>query len=257
MDKHKPLILVTNDDGIDAPGLRALIGVMRTLGEVVVVAPDQGRSGQAHAITVNVPLRPKLLANEKDYIEYQTNGTPVDCVKLAIKALMPRKPDLLVSGINHGTNSSLNIIYSGTMAAAIEGSMEAIPSIGFSLGNFAADANFAPSLPYIRLIAEKVLSEGLPGGVCLNVNIPDVNGGVIRGMKTTRQGTGTWTEEFDHRVDPRGHDYYWITGKYSGNGSAPDTDEWALANHYISITPVTFDLTAHHALPSLIKQFDQ
>lgn len=257
MNIHKPLILVTNDDGITAPGIRALIEVMRTLGEVVVVAPDQGRSGQAHAITVNVPLRPKLLVAEKDYTEYQTNGTPVDCVKLAIKALMPRKPDLLVSGINHGTNSSINIVYSGTMAATIEGCMEAIPSIGFSLGNFAVDANFAPSLPFVKLIAEKVLAGGLPHGVCLNVNIPDVKEGTIRGIKTTRQGTGTWTEEFDHRVDPRGRDYYWITGQYNGNGSAAGTDEWALANHYISITPVTFDLTAHQALDTLTKQFDR
>lgn len=254
--KKEPLILVTNDDGIEASGLRALVRAMLPLGRVIVVAPDQGRSGQAHAITVNVPLRPKLLLNEPGHTEYITNGTPVDCVKLALKALLTEKPDLLVSGINHGTNSSINIIYSGTMAATIEGSMEGIPSIGFSLCNFSPDANFEPSIPWVTLIAGNILKNGLPDGVCLNVNIPDIGTESIKGIKTTRQGAGTWTEEFDHRVDPRGRDYYWITGKYIGDGHAADTDEWALANGFVSITPVTFDLTAHQAIGLLQKQMN-
>lgn len=255
--KKEPLILVTNDDGIDAPGLRALIEAMLPLGRLVVVAPDQGRSGQAHAITVNSPLRPRLLRREAHITEYSTNGTPVDCVKLALKALMTEKPDLLVSGINHGTNSSINIIYSGTMAATIEGSMESVPSIGFSLCNFALDADFGPAIPWVTRIAGNVLQHGLPTGICLNVNIPVTGSGLINGMKTTRQGVGMWSEEFDHRIDPRGRDYYWITGKYEGNGHDATTDEWALSHGFISVMPVTFDLTAHHAIQTIESQLNR
>lgn len=255
--KKEPLILVTNDDGIDAPGLRALIGAMLPLGRLMVVAPDQGRSGQAHAITVNSPLRPRLIRSENRIIEYSTNGTPVDCVKLALKALMNEKPDLLVSGINHGTNSSINIIYSGTMAATIEGSMESIPSIGFSLCDFAIDADFGPAIPWVTRIASNVLQHGLLPGICLNVNIPVTGPNPINGIKTTRQGAGLWTEEFDHRIDPRGRDYYWITGKYEGIGHDTTTDEWALAQGFISVMPVTFDLTAHHAIQSIESQLNR
>lgn len=254
MIKKDPLILITNDDGIDAPGIRALIDAMSKIGRVVVVAPDQGRSGQAHAITVNSPLRPRLLVDKPDHLEYCTNGTPVDCVKLALKVIMPGKPDIIVSGINHGTNASINIVYSGTMAATIEGCMEGIPSVGFSLCDFSMEADFNPSIPWITQIVLSILKDGLPKGICLNVNIPVTVNEPIKGIKITRQGDGNWDEEFDHRIDPRGRDYYWMTGKYNSNGHDCNTDEWALNRGYISIQPVTFDLTAHHILSKLEKQ---
>jgi 5'-nucleotidase len=249
--QQKPLILITNDDGITAPGIRTLIQLIRPLGQVVVVAPDKPQSGTAHAVTINNPLRLELIRKEEGYEEYSCSGTPADCVKLACKVVMNRRPDMLVSGINHGSNASINIIYSGTMAAVFEGAMAGVPSIGFSLCDYSWEADFTPFLGYLRQITERVLSKGLPEGVCLNVNIPAHSGGGIRGMRVCRQANGTWLEDFDQRTDPGGRPYYWLKGVFARIGDGKNTDEWALDHDFIAIVPVHFDFTAHHALESL------
>lgn len=252
MPKKKPLILVTNDDGINAPGLRNLIRVMNELGEVVVVAPDGPQSGMGHAITINGILRcDKIKLEDGPQTEYSCSGTPVDCVKLAVNVVLDRKPDMVVSGINHGSNSSINVIYSGTMSAAVEGSLEGIPSIGFSLNDFSWEADFKPALKHIKAIASRVLEEGLPYGTCLNVNIPRYEGEEYKGVKVCRQAKANWEEEFDSRKDPRHRNYYWLTGKFVNYDEGNDTDEWALSNHYISVVPVNSDVTAHHLLSEL------
>jgi 5'-nucleotidase len=249
--KQRPVILITNDDGVKAPGIRALIETMRTLGQVVVVAPDKPQSGTAHAVTLNIPLRFEILAKETDYEEYSCNGTPADCVKIAHKVIMKRLPDLVVSGINHGSNASINIIYSGTMAAVFEGAMEGVPSIGFSLCDYSWEADFRPIQPFVGKIAQRVLAEGLPEGVCLNVNIPFKPGEEIRGIRVCRQANGTWLEDFDERTDPGGRPYFWLKGVFARIGNGDDTDEWALEHNYISVVPVHFDFTAKHAIESL------
>lgn len=247
----KPLILVTNDDGITAPGIRTLVNVMRNIGDVVVVAPDSPQSGMGHAITVNDTLYCKHEhIDDGPQKEYSTSGTPADCVKLAIHELLDRKPDLCVSGINHGSNSSINVIYSGTMSAAIEAGIEGIPAIGFSLSNYRWDANFKPLETYVELITKKVLEEGIPKGMILNVNFPEVEGD-FKSIKICRQAKGNWQEEFDKRKSPQGRDYYWLAGKFVNLDSGKDTDEWALENGHISIVPIQFDLTAHHYIKNL------
>jgi len=250
-----PNILITNDDGVFAPGLRVLIKVMREMGNVVVVAPDQPRSGTSHAITVRNPLRLHLIAEEEGYREYSCNGTPVDCVKLGEQVVLKAKPDLMVSGINHGSNASVNIVYSGTMAAVLESAISGVPSIGFSLLDYSYQADFSACEPVVRLIAQKVLTHGLPDGVCLNVNIPAVNGHEIKGIKVCRQGRSKWVEEFDARTDPHKKDYFWLTGYFEKLEENADTDMWALENNYVSVVPVHFDLTAHYAL-STIQQWN-
>jgi len=248
----RPLILVCNDDGITAPGIRSLISVMNEIGEVYVVAPDSPQSGMGHAITLDNTLRTdKVTIDQGPQIEYSCSGTPADCVKLAVNVVLPRKPDLCVSGINHGSNSSINVIYSGTMSAAVEGGLEGIPSIGISLLDYAWDANFAESAPFIKQIALSVLENKLPHGICLNVNIPKVSEVGYKGIKICRQARANWEEEFDARQDPRGRQYYWLTGKFVNHDHGQDTDEWALANNYISIVPVDSDLTAHGMLQTL------
>lgn len=250
----KPLILVTNDDGVNAPGIRTLINIMRKLGEVVVVAPDSPRSAQSHAITVSEPLRLKLIDEEEGYREFSCNGTPVDCVKLGTKIVLRGNPDLLVSGINHGSNASINVIYSGTMAAVIEASIDKIPAIGFSLNDYSHHAEFHHSEKFIEEIARDVLGSGLPDGICLNVNIPKISDEPIKGIKVCRQAKGCWVEEFDERRDPRGRDYYWITGVFSNPDQKEGTDTWAMDQNYIAVVPMQFDFTAHHAI-ALISEF--
>ena len=218
MKKEKPLILVTNDDGITAPGLQALAEAMSEVGDIVVVAPDSPQSGMGHAITINNLLRLDAVRVHDNQKWYQCSGTPVDCVKIAIDKILHRVPDLCVSGVNHGSNSSINVIYSGTMSAAMEGAIEGIPSIGFSL---------------------------------LNVNIPKLPVREIKGVKICRQAMAKWDEEFDERLDPNKRKYYWLTGKFINYDNGEDTDEWALANGYISVVPVQYDFTAHHAIPFL------
>jgi 5'-nucleotidase len=247
----RPVILVTNDDGITAPGIQALVEEMKSLGEVVVVAPDGPQSGMGHAITISKPLRLDKVAYHGEVLGYQCSGTPVDCVKLAVNKILHRKPDLLVSGINHGSNSSINVIYSGTMSAAMEGAIEGIPSIGFSLDNHSLEADFKPYKRYVKQIAASILRNGLPLNTLLNVNIPGVSADEIKGVKICRQARAKWEEEFDERLDPHNRKYYWLTGKFVNYDNGEDTDEWALTNNFISVVPVQFDFTAHHAMQFL------
>lgn len=248
----KPLILVTNDDGISAPGIRALISVMQELGDVVVVAPDSPQSAMGHAITINSTLHlSKISAENAKILEYSCSGTPVDCVKMAVAEILHRKPDLCVSGINHGSNSSINVIYSGTMSAAVEAGIEGIPAIGFSLLDYDWNADFDQIKPFVRKIAQQVLKNGLSEGTVLNVNLPKLKTDAIKGIKICRQAKAIWKEKFDKRVTPFGRDYYWLTGEFVNLDKGEDTDEWALANGYISIVPVHFDLTAHHTIATL------
>lgn len=248
---NQPLILITNDDGVTAPGIAALVQCMKSLGHIVVVAPDSPQSGMGHAITMNHPLRMERVHVFEDVEAYQCSGTPADCVKLAVDKVMHRRPDLLVSGINHGSNSSINVIYSGTMSAAVEGAIEGINAIGFSLNDYNFDADFSASAHYANLIASQVLQKGLPGGTLLNVNIPPLGLQEIKGLKICRQAKAKWVEEFDERTDPHNRKYYWLTGKFVNNDHGEDTDEWALANGFVSVVPTQFDLTAHHAIATL------
>jgi 5'-nucleotidase len=246
----KPTILVVNDDGITAPGIKALIDVMKDLGRVVVVAPDSPQSGMGHAITIGKPLRFDKVDIYEGVEMYRCSGTPVDCVKLAVNSVFKGvKPDLCVSGINHGLNNSINVLYSGTMSAAVEGAIESIPSIGFSLDDFTLQANFEPCLKYVRELALQVLQNGLPPATLLNVNFPATKN--IKGIKICRQANAKWAEEFDERIDPHKRPYYWLTGVFQLNDAGEDTDVWALEHDYVSVVPVQFDMTAHHAIPIL------
>lgn len=249
----KPLILVCNDDGVTAPGIQALTEVATSIGEVVVVAPDKPQSGMGHAITINDTLRIKSIKEENNLSIYSTSGTPVDCIKLAVNEIVPRRPDLIVSGINHGSNASVNVIYSGTMSAAIEGCMEGIPSIGFSLLDYRLEADFSCSKHVAEIVIKQVLDNGLPDRVCLNVNIPKLGIQELSGIKTCRQAIANWEEDFDGRIDPMGKKYYWLKGKFVNHDNGTDTDVYALENGYASVVPTQFDMTAHHAFNHLKK----
>lgn len=250
MRKTKPRILVVNDDGITAPGIKMLMEAMAEIGEVVVVAPDSPQSGMGHAITIGKPLRLDKVDLYKGFETYRCSGTPVDCVKLAVHYVFKdQKPDLCVSGINHGLNNSINVLYSGTMSAAVEGAIEGIPSIGFSLDDFTFQADFSSCVKYVKQIALQVLERGLPTATLLNVNFPNTKD--IKGIKICRQADAKWAEEFDERIDPHKRPYYWLTGVFQLNDQGEDTDVWALEHDYVSIVPVQFDMTAHHAIPVL------
>ena len=251
---NKPLILVTNDDGIDAKGLKSLIAVAREFGDVVAISSQVPMSGMSHAITVKVPLRVHLVKEEPGYIQYLTTGTPVDGVKLAFHSLLGKRPDLVLSGINHGSNSSSSILYSGTMGAAMEGAINHIPSIGFSLLSYDRDADFGPSIHVARDVIRQVLEKGLPQGICLNVNVPAIPLGELKGIRMCSQANGYWKEEFQKREDPNGREYYWLTGFFHNRepeGGGIGTDEWALEHHYASVVPVNTDLTAHSLLEEM------
>ncbi|MGV0833389.1 5'/3'-nucleotidase SurE [Empedobacter brevis] len=248
---ERPLILVTNDDGVTAPGIRALIEIAKEFGEVYVVAPDSPQSGMGHAVTINSTLFCDEIEVDEEVKEYACSGTPVDCVKLAVSQILPRKPDLCISGINHGSNSSVNVIYSGTMSAAVEAGIEGIPAIGFSLCDFAYNADFKAGEKFIKTIISQVLEHDLPKGVVLNVNIPKLKEHEIKGIKVCRQADAKWEEKFDKREDPRGRIYYWMSGEFKNLDKGGDTDEKALEEGYISVVPVRYDLTAHHFLPDL------
>ena len=254
--KKKPLILVVNDDGITASGIRALVETAQEFGEVVVVAPDSPQSGMGHAITLGKPLRMHKSDIFEDIVAYECSGTPVDCVKIAVDQILKRKPDLCVSGINHGSNSSINIIYSGTMSAAMEAALEEIPSVGFSLCNYSHDADFTTAKIVVAKIIKQILKNGIAKDTLLNVNIPDLKEDKLKGIKICRQALAKWDENFDHRKDPQGRDYYWLTGKFENRDKGQDTDEWALANGYVSVVPVQYDLTAHNAISFLNKNWD-
>jgi len=250
--KERPLILVTNDDGITAPGIRALIAVMNEIGDVFVVAPDSPQSGMGHAITVDSVLHcNSLTVDDGPQIEYSCSGTPADCVKMATNNILNRKPDLCVSGINHGANSSINVIYSGTMSAAVEAGIEGVPAIGFSLLDFNWHADFTAAKKFVREIVLSVLKNGLSEGTVLNVNIPNLPEKEIKGIKICRQANGYWKEDFDKRTSPFGKEYYWLSGTFVCRDKGEDTDVWALDNGYVSVVPVQFDMTAHHMIQKL------
>jgi len=253
MSAKRPLILVTNDDGITAKGIRTLISVMNEIGDVLVVAPDSPQSAKGHAITISETLYCDeiVIDSTAPQKEYSCSGTPVDCVKMATHEILKRKPDLCVSGINHGSNAAINVIYSGTMSAAVEAGIEGIPAVGFSLLDYSAHADFEPCKKIIRSIVNQILNNGLPKGVVLNVNIPKLSESEIKGIKVCRQANAHWEEEFDKRVSPMGREYYWLTGKFVNEDKGQDTDEWALENGYVSVVPTQFDLTAHHYIQEL------
>lgn len=257
MAKKKPLILVSNDDGITSRGILKLIDLMKTLGEVVVVAPDSPQSGMGHAITIGNTLRLDKDDMFDDVQAYKCSGTPADCVKMGKHyVLKDRKPDLVVSGINHGSNTSISVLYSGTMSAAIEAALEGLPAIGFSLCDYSLDADFSHVDEYVLKIARQGLEKGIPKGVALNVNIPPKRNEHIKGIKICRQANAKWQEEFDLRYDPYGRTYFWMAGNFVNFDKGEDNDEWAIANNYISIVPCQYDLTAHHAIPQLNDEWD-
>jgi len=241
--KELPIILITNDDGITAPGINNLVAAVKDLGKIVVVAPDKPQSGMGHAITIGHPLRLQQVQVFGDIEAYQCTGTPVDCVKLAVDKVLHRKPDLCLSGINHGANHSINVIYSGTMSAAVEAAIESIPSIGFSLLDYSIDANFDGARKFARMIVQKMLSSSMDKHCILNVNIPAVDTLLIKGIKVCRQAYAKYEEDFIERNDPHGRKYYWLTGEFINFDKGKDTDVWALKNNYVSIVPVQFDLT--------------
>ena len=242
----KPLILVTNDDGISAPGIRTLISAMNEIGDVIVVAPDSPQSAMGHAITINSTLHcNEIKIDDGPQKEYSCSGTPADCVKLGINEILDRKPDICVSGVNHGSNSSINVIYSGTMSAAVEASIEGIPAIGFSLLDYSWNADFNSIKKYLIRITKKALEEGIPKGNALNINFPKLKEKEIKGIKICRQANAYWVEKFDKRSNPQGKEYYWLTGEFINEDKGEDSDEWALENGYISIVPVKFDMTDH------------
>lgn len=253
----KPLILVSNDDGITSHGIRVLVEVMCELGEVVVVAPDSPQSGMGHAITIGNTLRLDEVDIFKVARSYKCSGTPADCVKLAKhQVLKDKKPDLVVSGINHGANTSISVLYSGTMSAAIEAAIEDMPSIGFSLCDYSSKADFSHIREYVYKIAGQALDNGMPKNTALNVNFPPKRNETIKGIKICRQARAKWQEEFDRRFDPYGRSYFWMAGNFVNFDKGEDNDEWAIANNYVSVVPCQFDMTAHHAISQLNNDWD-
>lgn len=236
----RKLILISNDDGVEAPGLHRLIETVSELGDVIAVAPAQPHSGQSAAMTFNEPLRIQEHPDMAGAKVYSVTGTPVDCVKVAMRNIVPRKPDLVLAGINHGSNAGVNVIYSGTMGAVQEGCVQGVPSVGYSLLHHSLAADFSHCLPYVRRITERVLAEGLPGGVCLNVNFPAKV--EIEGLKVVRAARSHWTEEYKEYVDPHGAPFYWLTGgMVNEEPEADDTDLYWLDRHYATIVPVMPD----------------
>lgn len=248
-DSEKPLILVTNDDGIYANGLRELVEVIQLFGEVIVISTEVSMSGKACSITVDHPLRAVPVEKIHGVLTYKCNGTPVDSVKLSFNGLFERTPDYVVSGINHGANSSISVIYSGTMGAAIEGSLHGVPSIGFSLDDYGADADFSKAKIIVAKVFQSVLENGLPEYTCLNVNIPK---GKPKGIKVCRQAHGKWVEEFEKRTDPHGRDYHWLAGYFKNfELESTETDIHALQNNFASLVPVTVDMTCYKTIEQI------
>jgi 5'-nucleotidase len=252
---NKPVILITNDDGITAPGIMNLVEAVRDLGKIVVVAPDKPQSGMGHAITIGQPLRLHKVQVFEGIESYSCTGTPVDCVKLAVDKVLHRKPDLCLSGINHGANHSINVIYSGTMSAAVEAAIESIPSAGFSLLDYNLEADFSGARKYARLVVEKMLQTKLDKHTVLNVNIPSLPEELLRGIKICRQAYAKYEEDFIERTDPHGRKYFWLTGEFVNFDKGKDTDVWALDNNYVSVVPVQFDLTNYVLKTQLEKQW--
>lgn len=254
--KKQPVILITNDDGITAPGIRNLVEAVKDLGKIVVVAPDKAQSGMGHAITIGHPLRMTKMDMFGEIEAWQTSGTPVDCVKLAVDKILHGKPDLCLSGINHGANHSINVIYSGTMSAAMEASIESIPSIGFSLLDYSYEADFSAARHYVKKIVSSLLAQKkLDKHLLLNVNIPSIPKELIKGVKVCRQAYAKYEEDFEERKDPHGKRYYWLTGEFINFDKGKDTDVWALKNNYVSVVPVQFDLTNYKLKSQLEKNW--
>lgn len=254
--KEKPVILITNDDGVTAPGIRNLVEAVKDLGKIIVVAPDKPQSGMGHAITIGSPLRMNPVHIFENIEAYQCTGTPVDCVKLAVDKVLRRKPDLCLSGINHGANHSINVIYSGTMSAAVEAAIESIPSVGFSLLDYSVEADFTAAKKYARIIVDKLLTTRVDKHMILNVNFPAVPAAHIRGIKVCRQAYAKYEEDFIERNDPHGRKYFWLTGEFVNFDKGKDTDVWALSNNYVSVVPVQFDMT-NYVLKSKIEKLWQ
>lgn len=251
--KERPVILITNDDGVTAPGIKNLVEAVKDLGQIYVVAPDKPQSGMGHAITIGHPLRLHKIHSSENVETWSCTGTPVDCVKLAVDKVLHRKPDLCLSGINHGANHSINVIYSGTMSAAVEAAIESIPSAGFSLLDYSIEADFTGARKYVRMIVEKMLSSKLDKHTVLNVNIPSVPVDLLKGFKICRQAYAKYEEDFIERNDPHGRHYYWLTGEFVNFDKGKDTDVWALNHNYVSVVPVEFDLT-NYALKEQLEK---
>ena len=253
----KPLFLITNDDGLGAKGIQTLIRIARELGDIVVMAPERNSSGSAHSFTGSRPLRVQTISEIDGCMIYTCDGTPVDCVKLGEEYFCPRRPDFLLSGINHGSNSSINVLYSGTMGAVIEASVSGIPAIGFSLLNHSSDADFEPSIPYVKGIIKIAIEKGLPAQVALNVNVPVPKDGKLRGVRVCRQSQARWIDSYEKRIDPHKRPYYWLTGRFECNDVVEDTDQWALEHGYVSIVPTTTDFTAFRVLNQIKEDYEK
>ena len=261
-----PLILITNDDGYAAKGINTLIEVAREMGDVIVMAPEVNASAKSHSLTTVMPLRARQMwsagRQQRDgrllntVTVYACNGTPTDCVKLGAEHFTPRRPDLVLSGINHGSNASINVIYSGTIGAALEAVTNGYAAIGFSLLDHHADADFTPCLPYVRQLVQYVLANGLPDRVGLNVNFPRATHAPYKGVKVCRSAQASWTDSFERRDDPHGQPYWWLTGTFVCNDNVPDTDQWALEHDYVSVVPLRPDYTDHQAI-NLLKPLEQ
>jgi len=256
METPRPLILITNDDSINAPGVHHLADCVRSMGDVYVVAPAHPHSGQSAAMTVGSPLRIEEVPSDRDGVRlFTVNGTPVDCVKLALYAIVPRRPDIVLAGINHGSNSGVNVTYSGTMGAVLEGCIEGIPSVGFSLLHHSLKADFTMSTAFVAKITAEVLANGLPDGICLNVNIPARV--MPEGIRVCRAARGKWVDGYKRYLDPQGVPFYWLTGKFINfEPEADDTDEYWLQRRYVTVVPVNSDQSAREAVKTLADRFD-
>jgi 5'-nucleotidase len=254
MNKQRPYILVTNDDGITSKGLRILIETAKKFGDVLVVAPDSHQSAKSHSITQAAPIRFDMVEVNNGFAEYSSSGTPVDCVKLALHEIATRKPDLILSGINHGANTSVSILYSGTMGAAIEGSIHNIKSVGFSVDNHSSSADFSPVIPWMEKIIVEVIEKDLPPGVSLNVNFPDVTKCRIKGIKTVRGADGVWGEKFIKANDPHNRNFVWITGDlFNRDEGNPETDIHQIQNGYATVVPIKVDFNYYDFIAELSK----
>ena len=247
----RPLILITNDDGYKADGYRLLLEIMRPYGDVVAISTLESTSAMGHAVTMNHPLRLDKLVEEDGFTEYISNGTPADNIKLGKHLILDRLPDLVVTGINHGSNAAINIIYSGTMAAALEAAMDGIPAIGFSLAEYGRYPDFSHVREFVERIVQKVLNEGMPKGIALNVNIPQKTDTPVKGIKVARQAEATWKETYEERTDPFGRTYYWMSGIFLDGDQRPDTDENVMKENYVAVVPVQYDFTAGQWLNKL------
>ena len=257
MNEQRPLILISNDDGYQAKGINQLVDMVRPLADVVVCAPDSARSGFSCAFSATTPLTLTLRHKEEGLQVWSSNGTPVDCVKLALHELVPRQPDLVLGGINHGDNGSVNTHYSGTMGVVMEGCMKYIPSVAYSLCDHSEDADFEPLRPFVEKFTRQVLEQGLPQGVCLNINFPLLGKGEqFRGVRVCRMAHGTWDNEITRCHHPRGYDYFWMIGHYQNDEpEADDTDNWALQHGYVAVTPTRMDVTAYEVLDRMKSAF--